>query len=130
MIRFLNVLAVIGLIASALNAYRIKYDTTYFVEEVARLERELQREREQIAVLRAEWQFLNRPERLQFLAQRHLDLKPLAPTRTIVGVSDIPRRQTDVDAIGRKLVDLGLGAPTETPTAPGAGSTPQGARRP
>ena len=61
------------------------------------------------------------------LAERHLDLQPFVVTQ-VVKPSDIPNRGPKVDAIGRKLEDLGLGLPTETPrdrksntaTTPGA----------
>ena len=127
MIKLLHVVAIGALVSSALYAYSIKYETTLQAEQLQKLKAKAQREREAIAVLKAEWQFLNRPERLQALADRHLDLQPLQITQ-IVRLSDIPNRGPKVDSIGRKLEDLGLGLPTETPrdrksntaTTPGA----------
>ncbi|KRE16302.1 hypothetical protein ASE66_11205 [Bosea sp. Root483D1] len=127
MIKLLHVIAIGALVSSAVYAYSIKYETTLQAEQLQKLKAKAQREREAIAVLKAEWQFLNRPERLQALADRHLDLQPLAITQ-IVRLSDIPNRGPKVDSIGRKLEDLGLGLPTETPrdrksntaTTPGA----------
>ncbi len=127
MIKLLHVVAIGALVSSALYAYSIKYETTLQAEQLQKLKAKAQREREAIAVLKAEWQFLNRPERLQALADRHLDLQPLTTTQ-IVRLSDIPNRGPKVDSIGRKLEDLGLGLPTETPrdrksstaTTPGA----------
>lgn len=127
MIKLLHIIAIGALVSSALYAYSIKYETTLQAEQLQKLKAKAQREREAIAVLKAEWQFLNRPERLQALADRHLDLQPLQITQ-IVRLSDIPNRGPKVDSIGRKLEDLGLGLPTETPrdrksntaTTPGA----------
>ncbi|MGX1785699.1 cell division protein FtsL [Bosea sp. NPDC055332] len=127
MIKLLHVIAIGALVSSALYAYSIKYETTLQAEQLQKLKAKAQREREAIAVLKAEWQFLNRPERLQALADKHLDLQPLT-TAQIVRLSDIPNRGPKVDSIGRKLEDLGLGLPTETPrdrksntaTTPGA----------
>ena len=127
MIKLLHVVAIGALVSSALYAYSIKYETTLQAEQLQKLKAKAQREREAIAVLKAEWQFLNRPERLQALADKHLDLQPLGTTQ-IVRLSDIPNRGPKVDSIGRKLEDLGLGLPTETPrdrksntaTTPGA----------
>jgi hypothetical protein len=126
-IKFLHVVAIGALVASALYSYSIKYETTLEAEQLRKLKTQAQRERDAIAVLKAEWQLLNRPDRLQVLAERHLDLQPLAITQ-IVRLSDIPNRGPKVDSIGRKLEDLGLGVPTETPrdrkstaaTTPGA----------
>ena len=127
MIKLLHVIAIGALVSSALYAYSIKYETTLQAEQLQKLKAKAQRERDAIAVLKAEWQFLNRPERLQALADKHLDLQPLQITQ-MVRLSDIPNRGPKVDSIGRKLEDLGLGLPTETPrdrksntaTTPGA----------
>jgi cell division protein FtsL len=126
-IKLLHIIAIGALVSSALYAYSIKYETTLQAEQLQKLKAKAQREREAIAVLKAEWQFLNRPERLQALADKHLDLQPMQITQ-IVRLSDIPNRGPKVDSIGRKLEDLGLGLPTETPrdrksntaTTPGA----------
>ena len=45
-------------IASAVYAYSIKYETLYYAEQVAKLKAKVQRERDAIAVLQAEWQLL------------------------------------------------------------------------
>ncbi|KFC73822.1 hypothetical protein FG93_01512 [Bosea sp. LC85] len=127
MIKLLHVVAICALVSSALYAYTIKYETTLESEQLQKLKAKAQRERDAIAVLKAEWQFLNRPDRLQALTERHLDLQPFTVTQ-VVRASDIPNRGPKVDSIGRKLEDLGLGLPTETPrdrktsgvTTPGA----------
>ncbi len=53
MIRLLNAVAVLCLIASAAYAYSIKYETLYHAEQVAKLKGKVQRERDAIAALRA-----------------------------------------------------------------------------
>jgi len=113
MIKLLHVIAIGALVSSAVYAYTIKYETTLEAEQLQKIRMKAQRERDAIAVLKAEWQYLNRPDRLQTLADRHLDLQPFSVTQ-VVRLSDIPNRGPKVDAIGRKLEDLGL-VPTETP---------------
>lgn len=108
MMRFLHIFAIAALIASAGYAYSIKYDTIYYAEQVAKLKSRIQREKDAIAVMRAEWQHLSRPDRLQALAERHLELQPLAVAQ-IVRFGDLPEPQAKVDSIGRKLEALGLG---------------------
>ena len=127
MIKLLHIIAIGALVSSALYAYSIKYETTLQAEQLQKLKGKAQREREAIAVLKAEWQFLNRPERLQALADKHLDLQPLQTTQ-IVRLSDIPNRGPKVDSIGRKLEDLGLGLPTETPRDRKSNTATPGAR--
>jgi cell division protein FtsL len=125
MMRFLHIAAIAALVASAVYVYSIKYDTIFLAEQVAKLKARAQKEKETIAVLQAEWQRLNRPERLQALADRHLGLQPLT-VQQIVRFADLPQRQPKVDEIGRKLETLGLGQPTATPqdSRPASGRTP------
>jgi cell division protein FtsL len=121
-IKLLHVIAIGALVSSAVYAYSIKYETTLAAEHLQKLKAKTQRERDAIQVLKAEWQFLNRPDRIQSLAERHLDLQPFMVTQ-VVRPSDIPNRGPKVDTIGRKLEDLGLGMPTETPKSARAGGT-------
>jgi hypothetical protein len=101
-IRLLNVLAVLGLIGSAIYAYSIKYDTLYQAGQVSKARTQLHRERQAIAVLRAEWQLLTRPDRLQKAVERHLALEPIG-TAHLGRLSDLPDRPDRGDEIGRLL---------------------------
>jgi hypothetical protein len=116
MIRLLHFFAIVALISSAAYAYSIKYDTLLNAEKLARLKTQILREQDTIAVYKAEWQRLNRPDRLQELAEKHLRLQQLTPTK-IVRIDDIPFRAARNDEIGRKLELLGVLAPTGTPHA-------------
>ena len=66
----LTALAVIGL---AMWAYQENYRTQKAVAEVETLNREIGETRAAIAVLRAEWAYLNRPDRLRDLAMANFD---------------------------------------------------------
>ena len=108
MIKLLHFIAISALIGSAGYAYSIKYETLYHVEQVTKLKAQVQRERDVIAVLRAEWQLLNRPNRLQGAVERHLtDLQPLS-VQQMARLSDLPNRPPREDEIARKLEALGL----------------------
>jgi hypothetical protein len=56
---------------------------------------------------------LTRPERIQALADKFLDLQTVALNQ-IVKADSLPGKAPRVDAIGRKLEALGLGEPTNT----------------
>ncbi len=113
MIRLLHLLAIAGLIGSAVYAYSIKYDTLYQAGQVAKLKGQVAKEREAIAVLKAEWQLLTRPDRLQVMVDR-LALEPIG-TDHLGRLADLPARPDRGDEIGRKLEALGLLAETATP---------------
>ena len=130
MIRFLHLVAILGLIASAGYAYSIKYETLYEAEQVAKLRSRLAKERDAIAVLKAEWQHLNKPDRLQAAADRHLELQPMAILQ-LARLSELPTRAPRTDEIGRKLEMLGLLGATATPKdkRPSEARTPATATR-
>jgi hypothetical protein len=67
--------ALAALVSVAL--FVVKYEVRSLEQEFARLNREIQRNRDAIHVLRAEWSYLNRPDHLTEMAVRHLDLQPL-----------------------------------------------------
>ena len=114
MVRFLNILAIASLIGSAIYAYSIKYETTLHAEKIVKLNHEIQRERDKVDNLRAEWAHLTRPERIEALANRFLDLQPSALSQ-VVRADALPDKAPRTDEIGNKLEALGLGLPTNTP---------------
>ena len=75
--RFLHVVVLAALVLAAADVYKIKYESTLQAEKVAKLRADLRREQDAIAALRAEWSKLDRPDRLQELARRHLTLRPV-----------------------------------------------------
>jgi hypothetical protein len=79
--RLLNILIIGALILAASFVYKIKFDSTLQAERVAKLRGELRRERNAIAILRAEWAKLDTPGRIQGLANRHLVLQPMKATQ-------------------------------------------------
>lgn len=132
MMRLLHILAITGLIGSAGYAYSIKYDALYYSEEVAKLKVKLRRENEAIAVGKAEWALLTRPERLQRMADSNVDLQQMQISQ-LARFAELPARPDREDEIGRKLEALlGLDAtatpkdkrPGESRTTPAATRTP------
>jgi hypothetical protein len=106
--RLLNILVIGALILAASFVYKIKFDSTLQAERVAKLRGELRRERNAIAVLRAEWAKLDTPGRIQGLADRHLALQPVRSTQ-IDKLDRLPERPAVVvpspggDPIGAML---------------------------
>jgi hypothetical protein len=105
--RIFHAFAILLLIGSAVYVYKIKYDTMALTSEVSRLNKMIAAEQDKIDQLKAEWQGLNRPDRLQKLVEANLDLVPLS-TQQIVRWQDVPDRPAEADMIGDKLSTLGL----------------------
>lgn len=123
MLRYLNVLAIALLVGSAVYAYSIKYETILFSEQIVKVKHAIDREQDRIGMLRAEWAYLTRPERLQALADKHLDLKPLGTDQIVRSAAQLPDQPPKVDTIGRKLEMLGLSEPTNTPRDSSSGAS-------
>lgn len=110
MVRFLNILAIASLIGSAIYAYSIKYDTILRAEKIVKLKHEIDGERDEIGILRAEWAHLTRPERIEALSNKFLDLQPSSLAQ-IVKAEALPDKAPQGDQIGNKLAALGFGEP-------------------
>lgn len=115
MMRLLHLVAIACLIGSAAYAYSIKYDALLASERLAKLKAQVQREREGLAVLKAEWQLLNRPERLQAASDRYLpDIRAMS-MHQLGRFQDLPAKPERTDEIARKLEALSMAEPTATP---------------
>lgn len=80
----LFVLAAGMVIALSVWAYQENYRTQAMIGETERLQREIGEARARLAVLKAEWAYLNRPDRLRDLAEINysdLQLLPLRPNQ-------------------------------------------------
>ncbi|MCU0801270.1 MAG: cell division protein FtsL [Rhodobacteraceae bacterium] len=79
---FLYVLSALGVLALAFWAYRENYATQAALREVRSLQNDIASLREALTIQRAEWAYLNRPDRLRDLATINFDrlgLLPLMP---------------------------------------------------
>lgn len=84
MLRTLNGLLVLTLLGAAFVMYTLEHDTRRGERRIAKLEAEIQNERELIRLLEAEWSNLSRPQRLERLAAEHLKLEPLTPLQYVL----------------------------------------------
>jgi cell division protein FtsL len=121
--RLSHILAIGALIASAVYVYSLKYQTIFASEQIVATRHLIARERDAINTLRAEYARLVRPDRLQALADKQLDMQPLALNQ-IVKAEDLPETSAKVDSIGRKLESLGLLGQSATPALGAASATP------
>ena len=139
MIRLFNLLALVALIATATWAYSVKYETILLAEKLRKREAELQRERDAVAILQAEWHLLNRPTRMQALKRPDLGLQSVS-AKQIVRPGDIPERPPEApDGLdnlltgslppvtpdpARKAAKAPGTTPAVTPRPAGTGATP------
>ena len=117
MLRFVNICLVLGLVALAYVIYQVKYQARGLDAEIASIGKKIDEERDAIAVLRAEWSLLNRPERIERLAKKYLKLAPAKPLQ-LVTVDTVTERDFD-----RTRVEIAAPAPQAKP----AKATPKAA---
>ena len=87
----LGVLMWVWLIAGAAGVlFHVSYDVTSLEDDLSALNRDIVREQEAIRVLRAEWSYLNQPERLRNLAEELTSLVPIAPAQVIESATVLP----------------------------------------
>jgi cell division protein FtsL len=121
--RLLHFAAIGALIGSAGYVYSVKYQTIYASEQIVKVRHLINREHDSISVLRAEYAHLTRLDRLQALADKQLDMQPLALAQ-IVKPDSLPEAAPKIDSIGRKLESLGLIGESATPNPGLTGATP------
>ncbi|WP_227271432.1 cell division protein FtsL [Roseobacter weihaiensis] len=78
---FLYILTTLGVIGLAFWAYRENYATQGALAETRELRRDILDAHERLSKLRAEWAYLNRPDRLRDLANINFDRLGLLPLR-------------------------------------------------
>lgn len=119
--RLLHILMIGLLVGAAVWVYEIKLDSALQAERLAKLRGELRRERDVVAMLRAEWSRLDTPARIQGLAQRHLNLKPVEVTK-IDNLDKLPERvaPSPADPIGGMIEAIGDPTPVGSVGSMGA----------
>ena len=125
-------LILLALAAAAGGAlFHVSFEVSELDDRLAQLNKDIRDDREAIHVLRAEWSFLNQPERLEELARRHLDLMPVSGDQ-LTGAGTLPvRPETESPALspGEDPKELGTaiklltGAPRTKPSAPARPAT-------
>ncbi|MEM1378525.1 MAG: hypothetical protein AAGG69_14170 [Pseudomonadota bacterium] len=115
MLRFLNFALLAVVLGVATWTYQIKHDADEKLAQIRALEAEIERERETIELLRADWAFLSNPSRLQALIEAYRDDLKLTPTATdqLIKHAELPDRPVfdPGDAVGDIIagdVDVGI----------------------
>jgi len=75
--------------AVGIGLFLVKHEVKDMEGRLAGINQEVQRNREEIHVLNAEWSYLNDPARLRELAQKYLGMRPLGPTQ-VAGFDFLP----------------------------------------
>jgi hypothetical protein len=117
MIRWLQVVSVLAATGAAVFVFQVKYRAEAIAEHNAKLQRELDQERETKSLLAAEWSLLIQPARVQDVVDRHVELlklQPLDPLQ-ITKIENLPMRPTGPAPDDAAALSAILETPVELP---------------
>lgn len=102
-------------VVMAVMVFQMKYAVQELEGDLAEVNTQILEDREAIHVLRAEWSYLNRPERIAGLAERFLGLDPeVEPQRvSLTELGDLPLR---LEGVVVRPADAGPLLPREKPS--------------
>lgn len=87
---------VLGAIITGTMLFHVSERVQSAEQNLARIEAAAAKEAENIRVLRAEWAYLNRPDRLEALAQKHLKMERPAIQQIMVDSGELPPQPVPV----------------------------------
>lgn len=94
--RILAVLLIAAVVGTAGFLYDVKFHSMRLSKRVEVLARDIERERDAIAILKAEWSYLNQPARLQQLVSRHFKDMKTVDVNQMVLAHELPERPLDL----------------------------------
>jgi cell division protein FtsL len=99
MMRVGTILTLSLAVAAGIGLFYAKHRVQALEAELSGLQQQILRDREAIHVLKAEWSFLNDPDRLAELARRHLEMAPVSGSQ-LATIDDVPEKLPQVEAPG------------------------------
>jgi hypothetical protein len=112
--RIFNFVLLALMIVGAAVTYDMKHKAEMAADKVARLQSDISKERDKLALLRAEWSLLTQPGRLQSVVDKYADhfrLQPFSP-KQIATIDEIPLKSVPAPApAGEALARLAAGEP-------------------
>ncbi|SNZ09086.1 cell division protein FtsL [Cohaesibacter gelatinilyticus] len=100
--RLINLVLFGGVLLGAFWLYQVKQQARETEGQIATLQHQIAVEKEALLLLKAEWSYLNRPERVQNLAKRFADQLGLKEVKAyqIGEDADLPERVASRDGAG------------------------------
>ena len=102
MIRYTSFLCLIILLGGALGVFKVKFYVQNLRKDILEMENQLSKEKNAIRVLKAEWTYLNQPERLRKLANKYTKLLPLKVDKIHKTEKELPIYLSE-DSAGREM---------------------------
>lgn len=91
MLRIFNLVLVVGVLVLGFVIFSLEHRMRAGERAISRIQQEISAEREGIRLLKAEWGFLTRPQRIERLAREHAGMQPSQPWQWLTE-AEIPAR--------------------------------------
>ena len=88
--RYIYFFLLLGAIFSVMYTYSSKYQTIANIEEREKLKQKVEHIKEEIRMLTVELQKLKRPDRIQMLAEKHLQMKKISSEDILSSFAELP----------------------------------------
>ncbi|MFC7544114.1 hypothetical protein ACFQU2_38350 [Siccirubricoccus deserti] len=112
--RPLNIVGFVAAALAGLHLYTTKHEAALLDRELRSIARSIDEANERTQTLQAEWAWLNEPERLRGVAQRHLSLEPMQPSQ-FIRLNEAERRLPAVVAYDGPTALFAAREPTAPP---------------
>lgn len=113
MIKGLNFILMVTSILALVGVYALKYQTVDTANEKRVLEQVIDKQENDLSLLKADWAYLNQPGHIEPIVRRHADLLGLDITKQtqFVSIEDFPMRAPapDDDALTKLFESLDAG---------------------
>ena len=102
MSRLINAVLFLFVLLGAFWLYQVKHEAKEEESRIVKLEKQIEDEKEALLLLKAEWSYLNRPERVQKLSERFADQLGLSEVQPyqIGTIGDLPERLQEPSEVG------------------------------
>lgn len=102
MSRLINAVLFLFVLLGAFWLYQVKHEAKEEESRIVKLEKQIEDEKEALLLLKAEWSYLNRPERVQQLSERFADQLGLSEVEPyqIGTIADLPERVQEPSEVG------------------------------
>jgi hypothetical protein len=102
MVRYTTFFAIVILVVSIFGLFQVKFYVQDLSKDIIELGRQLKQEKESLHILKAEWTYLNQPERLRQLAGKYLQLDNIKLSQMHKMDGDLPLYLAE-DEVKREL---------------------------
>ena len=107
-IKISNLVALASVLVTGFMLFNVSQQVQESERQLKRVEKEIAREEEMIRVLKAEWAYLNRPDRLEHLAEQYLGMETMESEAVLRTPASLPTKRLYMPPPARPTLSNGV----------------------